>query len=255
MFPECAWLLRKRCSLSRQSVLLRSKAHPRALRRLSGRLVSAWSMTGSEARVLFSTTLQSALRLVPALYLPSLGVLDLEKVATVAEADRTIAPATATISASPELTTAEQPPMQMQHLAVVEFRWSPKMARKFSPKISAYPPIWSAASSVEAVLRSAKFEKAPVPASPLPKHHTMKLESVCSRSWAVNRQMKKRCISFTRTLKPKRCAAANNHKNRGSPIRLTFSVPSTHSTNLQAPQHLRSLNCRKFFLNMLHGPT
>src|SRR5271170_4404135 len=149
MCPECAWLLRKRCFPSQQSVLLRFKAHPRALRRLFGRLASAWSMTGSEAQVLFSTTLQSVLRLVPALYLPLLEILDLEKVAMVAEADHTIAPAMATISASPELTTTEQPLMQMQHLAVVEFRWSPKMVRNFRLKTSAYPPIWSAASSVE----------------------------------------------------------------------------------------------------------
>jgi hypothetical protein len=46
--------------------------------------------------------------------------------------------------------------------------------------------------------------------------------------------MRKRCISFTRTLKPKRCDAANNHKNRGdrSP-ELTLSVPfRTHSKQL-----------------------
>src|SRR5436309_15887707 len=101
MFPECAWLLRKRCFPSQQSVLLRSKSHPRALRRLSGRLVSAWSMTGSEARVLFSTTLRSARRLVPAFYLPSLAVLDLEKAATLAEADHRIALSLATRSTSP----------------------------------------------------------------------------------------------------------------------------------------------------------
>src|ERR1700733_11227048 len=230
MYPECAWLRRKRCFLSQQSVLLRSKAHPRALRRLFGRLVSAWSMTGSEAQVLFSTTLQSVLRLAPALCLPSLGVLDLERAAMAVEADHTIAPAMATISASPELTTTGRPPMQMPHPAVVEFQWSPKMARNFKLKTSAYPPIWSAASLAEAVLRSAKFEKAPVPASLLPRHHMMKLESACSRSWAVNRQMRKHCISFTRTLKPKRCDAANNHKNRGTAHQNSpFPSPSTHN--------------------------
>src|SRR5947207_2887771 len=151
MYPECEWLLRKRCFHSPQSGSSRCKERLKVLRRPFGRLASVWLMTGSEAPGPSSTTLPSVPGLGLGRYLRWLVVLDLEKAAMVGEAGPTTAQATATISVSPGISTTERAPMQMRKLVEAGSRWSPKMARKSILRTSAYPPTWSAASSAEAV--------------------------------------------------------------------------------------------------------
>src|SRR2546421_11857949 len=206
---------------------------PEGIERQFGKLANAWSMTGSEAREPFSTTLPFAPRLALDHYLQWLVALELEKAAMVVEADPTTALVMATTSASPGITATEQPRMPMRQLVAAESQWSPKMARKFRHRISAYPPTWLAASLAEGVPRSARSERAPVHASRSPKHHMMRLESACSLSWVVNRQMRKRYISCMRISKPRKCVEASSLKNKWT----------THLRNLPIPVDSQAKPC------------